>query len=561
MALGPELVAAQSVRLSSEYVGNKVRRAEAFDCWIALFFSRDRVLFFSWDAEFYGLCLASPVETRELEAVGRSRPPILGAIKSHIVGAELVVASAPGRDRVLRLDFRRALGAGVYQKRALILEASGRYSNLVLLDDDCCVAEAAKHIHPDMNRYRSILPGSAYVPPPPVDGIALEDFVPGSSDAPDDLNRVVGLGKPLLKAISANGHSAVDAVASLKNFDGPLVYQSTGKYVTVFPFLLDGACEIRADGALDAARSAVIVPLLSRHRERIKKKISGELAHANEANARKISEYESLAGDNDSAEELKQVGRLILENSWAIAPRSESAELTEWTDEGERKRTVKLDPKLDAAQNAEKYFTRYKKKRLAAERARKVLPELYARREEIDEQAALMECSNDASVLSMMLEEMQGEQQKTPKAPKNRKAGKKTPSLPPHRRMEFPDFSAVLFWGLSAKGNRYVTFRLARPDDVWLHARNIPGAHVILRFDSTPDEAAYDRMIEMAAACAAYYSKAGESGRVPVDFTERKQVRGIPGGGVANVTYKDYSTTAGDASMWPGIETGADTSS
>ena len=107
-----------------------------------------------------------------------------------------------------------------------------------------------------------------------------------------------------------------------------------------------------------------------------------------------------------------------------------------------------------------------------------------------------------------------------------------------------------MFVGLSARGNHYVTFTLAKGDDIWLHAKNAPGSHVILRFKANPGDQQRYRMIEIAASAAAYFSKSRETGRERVDYTERKHVRAITGAGLAQVTYSKFSTVYADVSVW-----------
>ena len=126
----------------------------------------------------------------------------------------------------------------------------------------------------------------------------------------------------------------------------------------------------------------------------------------------------------------------------------------------------------------------------------------------------------------------------------------KTPQLPPHRRFDFPHIGASLYVGLSAKGNHYVTFRVARGEDIWFHAQGIPGAHVILRFTDMPEEETRERCFNIAASLAGWYSKGRESGRVRVDHTQKKHVRAISGAGIANVTYREYGTILADTRLW-----------
>ncbi|MDR3354910.1 MAG: NFACT family protein [Synergistaceae bacterium] len=554
MAIGPELVGAVSIEVSGEFRNNKIRRVDFGDLWLALSFSRERTIFFSWDPEFYGVCEARSDEVRRLSEAALGRPPVGMAVKSHLMGAELVRAFAPRRDRVLWIELRRTVGAGFFQTRRLLIEASGRYSNMLLLDDGERIIEAARHIYPEDNRYRSLLPGFRYEPPPPIDGTDLMEWDCDAEDSLDVLPRLIGLGRPLLAAVSRTCSESpgeerriLGGVNFFKDWDGAAVYQSIGNYVTMFPSLLTGAEALPASSALDAARSAVILPLIGRHVVRYRKKISQRLNRLASANAKKISEYETLLSDTGAAERLMSAGRLILANCHAIPPRSSEAELVEWTESGDVRRVIPLNPEFDAARNAEAYFAKYRKKRSASDRAREVLQPLYAERDELFEQAALLECHDDITTLSLMLDELQpsGISRRSGKKP----AGSSVP--PPHRRYDIAGAGSVIFCGLSSRGNQYVTYRLARGDDLWFHAQGLPGAHVILRLGSKLDPGMMERILTAAASCAAYHSKGRDSGRVSVDHTLRRYVRAIPGGSPSHVTYRDYRTINVDPASWP----------
>lgn len=561
MSLGPELIFQISKEITEEFMGNTIRRVEAFDRWLALFPARGRLLFLSWDPDFYGCCEATPGELQELASAAFSKPPILGAVKSHIAGTRLVSVLPLNRDRILRMEFRKTIGAGFHQTKYLLLEASGRYSNLLLLDDREKIVETAKHIYPESNRYRSLLPGYSYVLPPPAGETELEDFDPTDQDASEKLHSVKGIGKPLIDAILRTSNEKPERRGQIfgglrlftdtgagENGKTPAhIYQSLGDYVTLYSVSLSGGKTLDTDSGLTASRRCVILPLLLRHVAGYRKKLHARTTQLAKSIVRKIAEEERIAGDESEAEEFLAQGKLILANAWAIPPRAEETVLRDWTEEGETLRKVSLDPSKTPAQNAERFFARYKKKRSAAERARKILPALYAERDAILEQAALIEFHTELSTLaSMGAELLPGKQGSERRGGKSQRQA----VLPPYRRFEFPWADASLFVGLSAKGNHYVTFRLAKSDDMWMHAQNIPGAHVILRFGRQPEKEPFEKMLGIAAACAAYHSKGREDTKVRVDYTERRHVRAISGGGLGRVTYREFSTIQIDTDLW-----------
>lgn len=537
MALGSELVWRQALELAVRRPRIRIRKVEAGDTWAALFISRAEALFFSWDAEAFGLCLADPAEIRSLLSVSTSRPPIVDAIKSHLTGAELVAASAPGRDRVLVMTFRRAIGAGASAVRSLIFEASGRYSTAVIADSDMRIIEAAKHIHPDMNRYRTLLPGLPYTAPPALAGTMIDDIDTASPDARELLRDAVGLGRPLIDALLSSGDVSGAEIFKAPRLEQSVIFQKIRSYVTFYPSLLPGAETVSCGSALEAARCVTLSAILARHTGRIRQRISARAERERETVLKKIETAHVEIAREEMSRGLVDTGRLILANSSAIRPGSSTALLTEWTEDGPREIKVDLDPALDAHSNAERLFNKRKRAVRAREHAEKTLPALETELCRIDEQLTLLSCHTELETLRAMEVEIDA-----PRA-------KMKASLPPHGRLDLTDAGAIIYWGLSARGNHYVTSRLALSEDLWFHAREIPGAHVILRFTSEPDEESFDRAVSVAASCACELSKAhGE--RAAIDFTERRHVRPIPGGGGALVTYKDHSTITADGSIW-----------
>jgi predicted ribosome quality control (RQC) complex YloA/Tae2 family protein len=509
----------------------------------------------SWDSEYYGVCRVTPEEIRELESVSEARPPVVDAIKSHIAGTDLWTAVQLNRDRVMKLEFRRVIGAGFFQTRHLICELCGRYSNVMVTDGENRVIEAAKHILPEDNRYRTVAPGSVYAPPPPLRGISVDEADISNDGSAGNIDGIVGIGKPLLNAIKKLGPEEIGAsLKFFKSMEGGGLYQvfaSPHNYVTYSPIALPDAVLLSAADSLSAARLSVVSAMLKRAASSCRKKISAILDRLERANSKKIGEYESLAAGGDEIERLKIEGQLILANAHAIRPRAESALLVGWTEEGSEERLVSLDSNKDAPANAEARFAKYRRKKRAVAAANAMLPKLYRERDEIGEQRILLECNDDLSTLYLMMEELD-----IPRSASRARGAspQKHACVAPHRRAEFADDGAMLFYGLSAKGNRYVTFKVAKADDLWFHAQGIPGAHVILRFTNAPDDETKTRVTRIAASCAAFYSGARDSGGVKVDCAPRRYVRAIQGGGTANVTYREFGTVIVDPSLWRGIE-------
>ena len=180
--------------------------------------------------------------------------------------------------------------------------------------------------------------------------------------------------------------------------------------------------------------------------------------------------------------------------------------------------TIELDPDLDAKANAASYFTRYRKAADALPHLERRLEVLSAKRASLEELAYDVD-GGDMTTLAdagAALDEIEG--RKAPAAPKA--AQSKASRVP--LRIE-RESGARIFVGRNPRENIEVTFKIARPDDLWFHARGIPGSHVVLQ--TAPGEAPDDADLEAAANLAAQHSRARNAPRVEIDFTERKHVR------------------------------------
>lgn len=236
-------------------------------------------------------------------------------------------------------------------------------------------------------------------------------------------------------------------------------------------------------------------------------------------------------------EQYRRWGETIYAYLWQIQPGD--TELVVETEQGEER--IPLEPGKDPKAVAQDYFEEYRTSQRVAEN----LPERIEAAE--NELAYLQELRFHAgqaegfAAVEAIRQELEehtggrhaGTEQKGHRASK-KQAQKKVQPLT-------DDDGNLVYIGRSGRENAQVTFDVAGPDDLWLHARGVPGSHVILRLRvpaAEPDE----RAVETAAALAAYYSGSRESGTVEVDVTQRRHVRKIKGGGPGMVTYRNEFT-------------------
>lgn len=539
MSFGPELVWFWKNEIASTFCGKRVQRVDGGNNSVVISFGQEELLL-SWEASRCGVAVVSPKERKDLLSAAAQTPQIVNALRSHITGSLLFSVEQIRRDRILRLSFRKTVGAGFSVVRHMIFEPMERFSNLLLADEADVIIETAKHIHPADNSFRALLPGLVYSMPPLFGGISLEEWLRNPEKS--DLGNIAGFGRKLLKALSLLPPDAclrgLGAFYTEETEKEKFISQKLGSYITVFPELLPSAAAL----SRGCGFAAVLAPMRDAGLETRKKKAVALLEKEITRRRRQMSDIRALIEDSRTGR-FREYGELITANLWQIKPGSGEARLSGYDGDGNvYSLNVPLVKGVSPQRSAEIYFAKYKKIKAAAERAAALLPSVEEELAGYAETLEAVRAVTDSGSLSMIEEEL-GTAKRAPK----KKNTSKGVSLPPHLRFEF--YGAVVFAGLSAKGNRYVTFKLANPDDLWLHAQGVPGSHVILRAAAQTPEDEHRELLEFCASLALFYSSAKETPRARVDYTKRKYVSPIRGG-VANVTYKEFSSITGQNSYW-----------
>ena len=236
---------------------------------------------------------------------------------------------------------------------------------------------------------------------------------------------------------------------------------------------------------------------------------------------------------------VRERGELLLAYASQIAPRSSETTVPGYDG---RPVTIPLDPSLTPVENARKLFARYTKIRRARPALEERLQQLAAEQAYLDSAQTILEQAADAADLHALRAELADEgyirrARRRPLAQARRS-----------RTFTLPGGAAVLV-GRTNQDNDRITFKVAGPDDLWFHARGVPGAHVVLRTGGRP---AGREEIAQAAAAAAWFSKARTSGTVAVDFTRRRFVRKPRGARPGFVVYEREETVRVSPGLPPG---------
>lgn len=540
----------------------------------------------------------------------RTPPAFCMLLRRRLEGGAVTAVAQQGLERILRVQVTDRDG----EHHTLIAELMGKHSNLILVNGAETIVDALKRVPASLSRHREVLPGKAYVPPPAQDKLGLPPFAGGAQTCADlqarwpaggvDPTRpadtpawrrlvelVEGLGPVHARALLSRAGIAADASAAgaAARLD-PLCAALAGLAADVAagcfrPTLAEGAFtafdpgweppgrSVAFDSAgrlLDAAYAPLEeAELVAREHQRLAQCVTAHLGRART----RLAAQEEERREALSAEEYRVMGELLKAQLHLVRPGQAEAWVTDWYDAEQRTRAIPLDPRLSPTANVQIYFKRYAR----AKRALQVTEEKLARtREEmlylegveaaLDTATARAELAEVAAELAEegYLKEAPAAGQKRareprrpaarggPRAPGARPAGARAPAGEPLSFLSSDGY--VILVGKNNRQNDFLTMRAA-PDDLWLHTKDIPGSHVVVRLSAgcqgagapkaagpSPETAMPARTLTEAALLAAYFSKARQSSKVPVDYTLRRHVRKPRGARPGMVVYTDQRT-------------------
>lgn len=459
-------------------------------------------------------------------------------------------------DRVLCFRFVQQDAIGSTTRSLLIVEMTGRNSNVILVDEPSGkIVDCFRRITPDMSRYRQIVPGALYKPPPPQKALdprrdSPEAFVQALRSDPD-LPLVEALSRTLMTADRSTARriafeSGIDSLCPAGNLDtsdAEKLYQGARILYESVPcgrafVLLDEHGAPNDFTAFDPSwapnERKHAFPTLSEaiayfyeHKraeqtmEQTRKAVQVTLNRLIASTSRKIDRLREDLNRARKADEFKRMGELLTAYLHQVQPRQEAITLSDFYDPS-RKITIPLDPNLSPADNAQRYFTQYRKAARGAQTIQQMLKATEKRLAELNHYADELSSAHDAQALESLRNRLIRAGTFRADAQKRGRTGKgKTQEIHPRRYLTSEGWTVLV--GRDDRENDLLTHR-AHPEDLWFHAQGCPGSHVVLKRESRKAEPSR-RTLEEAAGLAAYWSKARTSNIVPVNYTLKKYVR------------------------------------
>ena len=482
-------------------------------------------------------------------------PNFCMVLRKYLKGARFEGAEQVEFDRILRLSFLAYDG----ERLTLTIEIMGKHSNAILINGVGNIVGAVKLISKQKSRFREVLPGKQYAPPPSqgklnplsVSREELDDLL--ASASPTDLaawlvKTFTGMSPFLAKELAIWDKDLAEefiqyfARIRKREFTPVIITDDSGQSIGFYAFKSAQHPDVNQHErpSISTVADMYYMTALPRKtfeqaKEEFIHRLGRELRAAEEA----LETIQAGIKVGEGAERLKQIGDLILSQARSIPPEAATMELTDYYDPNGSVITVPLDPTLSAAENAEAYFRKYQKAISGAEALRDRLSEAKAKVRLLKK--VLGSADSIASEAQIgELQEVLGEQgihARKQEAPKK----KKVSEFEGHRISRVQSDGWEILVGQNSEANDYLLTRVARPSDWWVHVKASPSAHVVIRTNGKP-EAVPRSVLHEAAELAARHSDSKHSSLVPVDYTLRKYVRKPKGAPAGKALYQNEKT-------------------
>lgn len=505
------------------------------------------------------------VQLTELKKQAPSEAPMFCMLlRKRIAGGKIVRFEQERLDRVLKISIETYNDLGDLSVFALYCELMGKHSNIILVNEKGVIVDAIKHVGLGMSSVRFVMPGLEYSAPP-----AQDKQDPSKASAGDFSMAMCMVGMSIAKALSNAFFGLSPAVAAqlvarytdktectqlseaereelasrLVGFYADMaqgkekasaVLNALGETEAVYPFAISGS-GIKLYNSIGEALDSLYInsdrrEWAKRHGASARKVLQNNIERCE----KKLALYADALNSEEQMVKCRLYGELLTANLHSLKSGTDTAAVDNYYADPVERIAIPLDRQLTPGENAQRYYKKYQKLKAARDMAivqrEQTLSELNYLEGQLDN---LTKCTAE-NELSELIEEL-----KDQGYIKRDKGGKKKMKLAASKPMHFVSSTGTdIYVGKNNRQNDELTLRFASPNDIWMHAKNIPGSHVIVKGASEQDTAT---MTE-AALLAAYYSRARGSENVAVDYTPRKYVKKPAGAKPGMVIYTTNKT-------------------
>ncbi|HJF46792.1 MAG TPA: NFACT family protein [Limosilactobacillus oris] len=471
-------------------------------------------------------------------------------MRKYLDGAILEEIDQVGNDRIIRLTFNTRDELGDSQRLVLVSEIMARHSNISLVNEKTGkIIDTIKHVGSDQNRVRLLLPGATFVMPPKQDKAnpylpnqLYSDLVrqyPDPQELAKQLQaRYEGLGRDTARDLAdrliASDHLPTTYQQFIHRFDqpDPVIIDGRKKSFMAFPPLKSAEEDLQHFPTLSALLDNYYQQKAQQDRS---KELAGQVIKVikNELkkDRRKVKKLNQQLEDASKADKYRIRGEILTTYLGKLTPGMESITLPNFYNDNKPLK-ISLSPELSPSRNAQKYFTKYDKLKASVAHVNEQLRLANAEIDYFENIQNQIELASPADIQEIRLElQEEGYIKRKHKGKKQRKVRASKPE-----QFHTSDGTTVLV-GKNNLQNDRLSFKTANKNEIWLHVKDIPGSHVVIR-DTNPS----DETILEAAQLAAYFSKGRDSDNVPVDYLPVKRLRKPNGAKPGFVTFTGQRT-------------------
>lgn len=502
-----------------------------------------------------------------------TEPPLFCMLlRKHLEGGKIASFEQHGLERVMLINCDVVNELGEPDRRRLIVEIMGKHSNVVLLNQaENRIYDALHRITPARSRYRQLLPGLAYQPPPP-----QEKLIPWEVRQEGFYEKILSfplaktVAKILLSSFSGLGPQTAEEIVSRSGLSPDLALEFCGEYElsrlwqsfhTTAQQIKEGefSPEVIFNGREPLTFSAIALTSFppqnrqsftsmneavdfyysyKRESNRFKQAINN-LAQIVRQQTEKMEKKAGLQlaaiREVEEAEHYRLWGELLTANLYTLAP-GKKAEVANYYHPDTPKVVIPLEENLSVLENAQQYFKKYQKAKNAAQKTRPLYAQTQNELNYLYSLANSLENAATEQEVNEIKEELQEAGYLKSVPSKKGKPVQATTSSPSKAVID----GWEIYFGRNNKQNDFLVTKIARGEDLWFHTKDIPGSHVLIK---NPKAATVPPpILEKAALLAAYHSKARFSTNVPVDYTLKKHVWKPKGARPGMVHYENQRT-------------------
>ena len=505
-------------------------------------------------------------------------PPMFCMLmRKHLQGAKISKISQPAMERMAIIELDTTDEMGVPVKRELVCELMGKYSNIILKDENGRIIDAVRRIDGDISGKRQVLPGLFYRMPPAQEGkidplefdgqklIALLEKCEDITKKLDKwlLSTLLGFspllcrelayratgqtGKAVIELTNEDKQNLLNAFDNLindiknYNFTPDLIIRLEDKAVQDFTCFVTKQYENLVEQTQMNSFSALLSAFYERkgQAERMRRRgmdMIRTVTSARDRTMRKLNIQREELEQTKDRDKYKRMGELISANFYQLEKGMTKAKVIDYYDETCPEIEIKLDIRLTPQQNAQKYFKQYQKAKTAEQMLTAQISEGEAELSYLESVLQSIDEAENEKDLAQLREELVQTGVLSQKQNKKKQQSKKSDSIP----FEYRTSDGFSVWaGKNNLQNDLLSMKTAYKSDIWFHTQKIHGSHVILAVDGRQPT---DIAMTEAAKIAAYHSKAKHSSMVPVDYTEVRNLKKPNGSKPGFVVYNVYQT-------------------